>query len=85
MGVSEREELRDRVEAKRKRLEARLAEARAEGRKHGREAVEKIQQSLSDLKEMMAGGWDEVSEAVSAKLNAWLSSQDDDGEPERSP
>jgi hypothetical protein len=79
MGISsEKGELRDRVDAKRKRLEARLLEARAEGRKRARESVEGLQKKLDELGNLLSGGFESLSEDVSAKLNGWLAEEDEE-------
>ncbi|MCA8924192.1 MAG: hypothetical protein KDD82_20450 [Planctomycetes bacterium] len=75
MAFTQTEELADRVQAKRKRLEARLQEARADTRKQGREAAEALQTHLDDLSELLSKGWNQVSEDVADKLNHWLSSE----------
>lgn len=77
MGISEKEELRDRVEAKRKELEAKLSEAKASGRREGREGTEQLEERLGELKETLAGGWDQLTEGVASKLNDWLSKDAD--------
>lgn len=65
-------ELRDRVEAKRKEIEAQLHEARADARGSASENVEKLQKKLDELGETIKDGWDSVTDAVAGKLNDWL-------------
>jgi len=71
------QELRDRVSAKQKELESRLAKARAAGRMHGRESIEQLQRRLNHLSEIVADGWNQISETTAAKLNAWLGADED--------
>ena len=75
---TQRKELKDRVEAKRMRLQAKLAELKAEGRKESRETIEQLETKLDELRGMLREGWDRVSEPAAAKLNEWLSDDDDD-------
>lgn len=70
--TTHRKELKDRVEAKRMRLQAKLAELKADGRKDSREAIDSIESKLNELRGTLREGWDRVSEAGAAKLNAWL-------------
>ncbi len=77
MGFSAKEELKDRIGAKRNQIEASRAEARAVGRTQGRESVEALQGKLDELTTLVAGGWDQLTEDVSAKLNAWLAEDDE--------
>jgi hypothetical protein len=66
------DELRDRYEAKKKRLSARLAELKADGRHEAIEARDKIQQKLREAEEWVKDGWEKMSEPTAAKLNEWL-------------
>ncbi|HBP18088.1 MAG TPA: hypothetical protein DEA08_09890 [Planctomycetes bacterium] len=75
--TSERAELQDRIEAKRKELEARLASFKADGRKHSRESKQALEERLAKLEESLAQGWDDMSEKVAAKLNRWLEDGDE--------
>lgn len=70
--MSERDELRARVEAKKKQLEADLAAKKADAEGARNEATKKIRAKLDELNETLEKGWDDLSEAAAAKLNAWL-------------
>ena len=70
--MSQRAELKDRIDAKRKRLEARISELKADARSTSREEVANLQSKLDELGESLKDGWDDISEAVAGKLNAWL-------------
>jgi len=70
--ISKTDELKDRIEARRHQLMAKLSELKADTRKDASEAADKIKQGLSDLEETLKDGWDNVSDAVRTKLNAWL-------------
>ena len=72
MATTQKDELKTRVEAKRKELQARAKELRADSQKHGRETLEKVENKLKELDRMLRDGWDNVSETTSAKLNEWL-------------
>lgn len=69
-------ELRHRVEAKRKRLEARLEEAKADGSEKARNTTRSVQAKLGELDEHLRDGWESVTDATIGKINAWLKSDD---------
>lgn len=66
-------ELKERVEAKRKRVEARLHELKADTAKGSREQAEKLQKELADIKSTISGGYENLKDDSMAKLNTWLS------------
>ncbi len=70
--LGQKDELRDRVEAKRKELESKLYEYRANSRQQGRETVNEIESRLDELGNMLHTGWENVSDTVAGKLNVWL-------------
>ena len=76
--VSERAELKDRIKAKRKELEAKLANFKADGRKNSRESKQAIEGRLAELEQTLSEGWDDMSEKVAAKLNRWLDKSDEE-------
>lgn len=66
------DELKDRVEAKRLHLMAKLTELKADTRHEAAAARDKIAAGLSDLEETIKDGWDTMSDAVRTKVNGWL-------------
>lgn len=70
--MSQRDELKDRVEAKKLRLQAKLHELKADTRSTSRDEVRKLQAKLDALSEDLKGGWDSVTEKAASKLNEWL-------------
>ena len=50
----------------------RMKELSADTRQDAREAGESIKKKLEDVQEHIKDGWDNVSDAVSDKLNKWL-------------
>ena len=70
--ITTADELKDRVEARRHQLMAKLSELKANTRHEAGEARDKIKQGLSDLEDTLRDGWDNVSDAVRTKLNGWL-------------
>jgi predicted trehalose synthase len=70
--MSHTEELKDRVEAKKLRLQAKLRELRADTRSTSRDEAKKLQDKLDALGESLKGGWGDLSDTVSGKLNDWL-------------
>jgi hypothetical protein len=70
--MNQREELKDRVEAKKLRLQARLRELKADTRSASREEAKKLQAKLDALSKNLKGGWGSVTEKLASKLNDWL-------------
>jgi hypothetical protein len=66
------EELKDRIEARRHLLQAKLAELKADTRHEAGALRDKISAGLADLEDTLKDGWDKVSDGVRTKLNAWL-------------
>ena len=72
METSESKELENRVEEKRRRLEADLEALKADARESTREQREQLEAKLQELQGHIRDGWDKVSNDVAAKLNDWL-------------
>jgi hypothetical protein len=72
MGSLEKTELKARAEAKRKHLEGRLAELKANAAKSGSETVEGIESKLDQINEAAKEGWDNLSDSTAEKLNSML-------------
>ena len=65
-------ELRNRVEAKKKRLEAEILEKKADAQGATTDAVRALKAKLNELEKLIGDGWDDLSEAVQRKLTEWL-------------
>lgn len=70
--LTNKDVLKDKVQAKQKALEARLAELKADTHEAATQERQKIDQHLSELQTSIKDGWDNLSERASAKLNTWL-------------
>lgn len=70
--MSEVKEMKSRVEAKKKQLEADLAKAKADARGGANDAEKAIKRKLEELNNYLSDGWDNFSESVAEKLNGWL-------------
>ena len=70
--LKNKDELKDRFEAKQKSLSAKLAELKADGRHEAIESRGKIEQKLQEAKEFLKDGWDRITEPMAAKMNDWL-------------
>ena len=70
--MSRKEELKLRVEARRKQLEADLLKARAAAHGKTNDAARAIERKLKGLGEALESGWDSLTEATSKKLSDWL-------------
>lgn len=73
---SEVTELKLRVEAKKKQLEAQIAKFKADSVGGANGALEKLQKRLSSLENDLQHGWENVTESVASKLNRWLSDKE---------
>lgn len=70
--MSQTEELKSRITAKRKQLEADLAKAKADAKGTSNDASQEIQKKLEELQTYIGDGWDNLSENVASQLNDWL-------------
>ena len=75
--MTKMEELKDRVEAKRHELMAKLSELKADARAEAQEQHHRIREKLSELERTLKDGWDKISNDVAAKLNEWLKKGED--------
>jgi hypothetical protein len=66
--MSNTNELKDRIEAKKHELLARLNELKADSRAESREQQSKIKLRLDELEGYVKEGWDKAT----VKLNEWL-------------
>jgi len=69
-------ELKAQVEARKKKLQSDLAEAKASAKGKVNEQVTKLEAQLDELQgafqDAMLTGWDKLSASTLGKLNAWL-------------
>ncbi len=70
--MSQKEELKKRVDAKKLSLQAKIKELQAVASSDSREEMHKLQAKLDALGESVKDGWDDLTEKVSGKLNQWL-------------
>ena len=70
--LSKKDELKDRVEARRHELLAKYNELKADGRHEAAEARDKIKSKLDEIATDVEAGWDKMTDEVRAKLNQWL-------------
>lgn len=70
--MTEKKELRQRVDAEKKELQARLAQLKVKGTAAANDQAEKIEGELQDLENSLREGWDNLSEKAARKLNDWL-------------
>ena len=66
------DELKDRIEARKLLINAKLVELRADARHEAAGMRDNRSASLADLETTLHDGWDNVNDAVRAKLHAWL-------------
>lgn len=72
MTMSREEELKDRIKAKQKEIEARYHQLKADSRADARDERDRLKSKLDELQEMTRAGWDRMSDSVRNKLNDWL-------------
>lgn len=70
--MSQKEELRHRVEARKLEFESRVAKARADAAGTQNEIARKAQAKLDELEKHLKDGWEDLSEEAARKLNEWL-------------
>ncbi|HPQ81240.1 MAG TPA: hypothetical protein PLZ86_05895 [bacterium] len=70
--MDKKKELMDRIEAKKREMEAKLYEAKADARAEVREKAEALQAKLDELNGYLKDGWDKVTDDIVGKLNDWL-------------
>jgi chromosome segregation ATPase len=74
--ASEMDELKLRVEAKKKQLEAQIAKFKADSVGEANDALDKLQKKLKNLEGDLQSGWENVTESIAGKLNRWLSDKE---------
>ena len=65
-------ELKARIEAKKKELEQNVAQLKADAHGAKNDQIEEMEARLKELNQLIKDGWDNISEAAVVKLNAWL-------------
>ena len=70
--MSQKDELKNRVEAKKLKLQAKIKELQADASSASRDEAHKLQAKLDGLSESVKDGWDDLTDAISGKLNEWL-------------
>jgi hypothetical protein len=74
--LNKSDELKDRVEARKHELLAKFNDLKADTRKEAAAARSKLETKLGELELHLKTGWDNVSDAVKAKLDKWLEPDD---------
>jgi hypothetical protein len=74
--LTNKDELKDRVEARRHELMSKYNELKADTRHEAMGARDKIKAKLDEIESDLKAGWESMSEAVRVKLNAWLDRKD---------
>lgn len=65
-------EMKLRVEAKKKEIEQKLTQLRAEAHGTKNDEIEQLEQQLNEINSLVKDGWDNLSETVVEKLNSIL-------------
>ena len=72
MEMTKKQELKDRVDARRAELKARISELKADGRAWAIDEKKNLEKTLSEIEAAVSKGWNDMSEAVATKLNKLL-------------
>ena len=67
-------ELRERVEARKHELLAKLHDLKADTHHESKDARARTQRKLDELELYLKSGWDKIDASVRSKLDKWLSS-----------
>lgn len=70
--MSRSKELEHRVEAKKRQLQARLAELQADAHGKGSEEETRVRSKLAEIEHHLKAGWHNLSESAAGKVNDWL-------------
>lgn len=70
--MGQKDELADRVRARKHELLAKYNELKADAGRDSRQKSEKIKAKLDELEEAIKGGWENMTDAIRARLNSWL-------------
>jgi len=65
-------ELKQRVEAKKKELEAKLAQVKADVHGAKNDEAERLEKKLKDVTDVLKSDWDKLTETGAARINEWL-------------
>lgn len=78
--TTESQELKSRVEAKQRRLEAEMLELKANASESTRERIEAIERQLTEMRGAIRDGYDNLKKDTIAKLNALLADDSENNE-----
>ena len=67
------QELRDRIDAKTKRVEAKIHELKADASANSRKKSEELERKLAEVRADLKGGFGNLKDGTLDKINAWLS------------
>lgn len=70
--TSNKEELKHRVESKRKEFEAELERLKADSSADARDAQSSLEDKLGQIQDTLKDGWDNLTEDAAGKLNDLL-------------
>lgn len=70
--MNHKSELRDRIEARKKDIQSKVAALKADTKGAWRENIERLEKERASVEELIKDGWENVTEAVAKKLNDWL-------------
>jgi hypothetical protein len=73
------DELKNRIEARKHELLAKLGELKADARAEAADRRDAIKQRLDEVEAYLKDGWENVSSTVEQKLNSWLDRDKDKG------
>jgi hypothetical protein len=71
-GMTQKDELADRVQARKHELLSKYNELKADTRKEAGQKRDQIKAKLDDLEDAIKDGWEHMTDAVRGRLNKWL-------------
>jgi hypothetical protein len=69
-------ELKSRVQAEQKKLEARISELKADALGKAADERDRLKARLEELRTSLKSGWDNLTEETQKRLNDWLKRDD---------
>ena len=80
--MNKRDELASRVTARKHELLAKYNELKADTQRDAMEKRDQIKSRLDEIEDAIKDGWENMSDAVAARVNKWLDKDDKDRDRE---
>jgi hypothetical protein len=77
--MNKRDELADRVKARKHELLAKYNELKADTKADAMKARDAVKAQLDEIEEAIKDGWENMTDAVASRVNTWLDKDKDPG------